>query len=167
MKFRRIASLLLLVVLLAGCGRGAAQEDLTGCWLMGQDREYRYLSRFHADGTMELVFVPQGDWAEVFTVQGSYRLENGTLIREYVREIPENSALGLPAALEIRNGGLILDYGDFAESWARLTPAAESLCLSREPGVECADCGGLGIRGIRDDLPLWCETCCGLGYAAE
>ncbi len=167
MKLRRIVSLLMLCLLLAGCGGAVNQRSLSGCWLMGQDREYRYFSRFHADGSMELVFAPRGDWAEVFTVQGHYTLEDGVLYRTYEREISDNSVLMLPAQLEIQGNGLILNYGEFTESWASMTPEAEALCLSGEHGTECADCAGLGIRDIRDELPLWCKTCCGLGYVDE
>ena len=167
MKLRKLICLGLVCLLLTACGGTVRQEDLTGCWLMGQDREYRYLSRFGSDGSMEILFVPRGDWTEVFTIGGSYSLQEGTLNRTYSRETPENSVLNLPARLEIRGGALILDYGELTECWAKLTPEAEALCHDPEGGAECPDCAGLGIRGIREELPLFCETCCGLGIVAE
>ncbi len=167
MKLRKLLCLGLVCLLLTACGGWVQQEDLTGCWLMGQDREYRYLSRFSSDGKMEILFVPRGDWAEVFAIEGSYTLEEGTLTRTYDRETPENSVLNLPARLEIRDGALILDYGELTECWAKLTPEAEALCHRSEGTIECPRCEGLGIRGIREDTPIWCETCCGLGIVAE
>lgn len=170
MKLRKIICLALACLLLAACGGSIAGEDIEGCWLMGQDLEYRYLARFGGGGSMEILWVRTdsgGDDPVAFRMEGRYALEGNVLTREYDREIPENSALGLPAELTIRDGGLILDYGELSEYWARLSEEAEALCLSGKPGVECPDCEGLGIRGIREDLPLWCETCCGLGAVME
>ena len=168
MKFRTLLSFLLIAALLAGCAAGLVQAgQLEGCWFMGSDREYFYLTRFASDGSFEILWVPRGGRTEIFTIEGSYTLEDGVLNRVYQREMPENSALTLPAELKLRDGALILSYGELRECWAKLTPEAESLCLTGAGSVQCPECQGLGIRGIRDDLPLWCEECCGLGIVAQ
>lgn len=167
MKMRKMICLLLMGLMLAGCAGTVQQEDISGCWYMGCDREYRYLTRFDGSGNFEILWVPKGDWAEVFPIEGSYTLEEGILNRTYSREMPENSVLTLPAALTLRDGALILSYGEMNESWPRLTAEAESFCLSRQAGKDCGSCAGLGILGYRNDLPVWCGDCCGVGAVAE
>lgn len=167
MKLGRILTLLLVCALLAGCGGAVGQEDLTGCWYMGQDLEYRYLVRFSGDGSFEILQTlrhdPTPETAVVFRLPGNYTLEDGVLTRNYETEIAPDSALALPAELELNKNALILSYGGLTESWPRLTEEAEALCLGQAPAVECENCGGLGILGHRDDLPIWCRDCCGLG----
>lgn len=168
MKLGRILSLLLVCALLAGCGGAAVlQEDLTGCWYMGQDLEYRYLVRFSGDGSFEILQTlrknPTPETAVVFRLPGTWCLENGVLTREYEAEVDPDSALALPAELELNKNALILDYGGLAESWPRLTEEAEALCLGQAPAVECESCAGLGTVGYGDRARLWCEDCCGLG----
>lgn len=167
MKLGRILALLLICALLAGCGGTVQQEELTGCWYMGQDAEYRYLIRFAEDGTFEILQTlrrsPAPETAVTFRLSGTYTLEGNMLTRQYEKEVDPASALAQPAELTLNKNALILDYGGLSESWPRLTEEAEALCLGQAPAVECESCAGLGTVGYGDRARLWCEVCCGLG----
>lgn len=172
MKLRNLMALLLIGLLLAGCAAAAVQpQELTGCWYMGDDGEYRYLARFGSDGSFEILqTLPDasaGESAVTFRLAGTYALEGNVLTRQYETEVAPDSALATPAELQLRDGALILSYGGLTESWPRLSEAAEALCLSGGPAESCGECAGLGILGYREELPLWCGGCSGLGVVAE
>lgn len=168
MKLRRFLCLMLLGLMLTGCaGRRVKTNDLAGCWYMGSDGTYRYFSRFEESGTMEILQISAETGEVAFRLTGSYTLEKGTLLRTYATAVPEDAALAQPAELTLKEGSLILDYGELRESWSLLSGQAWALCCSAGPRVECPDCAGLGTHGLRDELPLWCRTCCGLGVLPE
>lgn len=185
-----IALVLGMLLSLAGCG-GAGEDisgDITGDWYMGSDGEYRYMIRFGADGTVEilqaLTGAPETGTALTFTLSGTYTLEGNALTRQYDNQdrISADSVLLQTARIRIAEDTLWLDYTatDLVEYWIRMPEGGADIFLGNVPQTECAVCAGRGIMGYetvsardftgsdRDSyiLPIWCDACGGLGTIA-